>query len=266
LNGASFARADLRGADFGNASLVDANFTDARVGLSPLFGVVLLAAAIVLAAMAGGVVGWMATETRSRIFSGEWQPVMAGFMIIVLTLVLFGFAIAKGLYGGVKAFMVTFLVLLVVDVTVAALFGEVNVALMARTLGLVVLFVLALVAGILARMVGGAFSPIAITFVAVIGGIAAGRADGGIGAIIVSLLLVYLSKRALHSDLRDRPMLALMGRIITIGGTKFTGANLAGANFTGVKALRADFTDAQIAETVWDPEHLPIQLVPDSSP
>ncbi len=115
-------------------------------------------------------------------------------------------------------------------------------------------------------MVGGAFSPIAITVVAMIGGIVAGRADGGIGAIIVSLLLVYLSKRALHSDLRDRPMLALMGRIITIGGTKFTRANLAGANFTGVNALRADFTDAQIAETVWDPEHPPIQLVPDDSP
>ena len=266
LDGASFARADLRGADFGDASLVNADFTDARVGLSPLLGFGLLVAAIVLAAMAGGVIGWMATETRSRVFSGEWQPVMVGSMITVLTLVLFGFAIAKGLYGAVKAFIVTFLVLLVVDITVAALFGEVNLGLMARTLGLVVLFALALFAGILARMVGGAFSPIAITVVAVIGGIAAGRADGGIGAIIVSLLLVYLSKRALHADLRDRPLFVLMRRIVTMGGTRFTRANLTGADFTGVNPSRGDFTGAQMAETIWDPEHPPIQLVPGDSP
>ena len=85
LDGANFARADLRGADFGDASLVGADFTDARVGLSPLLGFGLLVAAIVLAAIAGGVIGWIAAETRSRIFSGEWQPVMVGSMIILLT-------------------------------------------------------------------------------------------------------------------------------------------------------------------------------------
>ena len=260
LDGACFARADLRGADFGDASLVGADFTDARVGLTPLLGFGLLVAAIALAAIAGGVIGWMATETRTKIFSGEWQPVMVGSMIIVLTLVTFGFAIAKGIVSAVKAFIVTFLVLLVVHIIVTALFGEVNLGMMAGTLALVALFTLALFSGVLARMVGGAFSPIAIVIVAVIGGIAAGKADGGIGAIIVSLLLVYLSKRALHADLRDRPMLVLMVRFVALGGTNFSRANLAGADFTGVDPSRCNFAGAQIADTVWDPEHWPVQV------
>ena len=86
------------------------------------------------------------------------------------------------------------------------------------------------------------------------------------GAIIVSVLLVYLSKRALHADLRDRPMLVLMRRIVSFGGTKFTRANLSRADFTGVNPSRGDFTGAQTAETIWDPEHPPIQSVPSDTP
>ncbi len=82
-------------------------------------------------------------------------------------------------------------------------------------------------------MVGGTFGAWAIGFVAVIGGLAAGRAHGGIAAIVVGMLLVLISKRALKNDTRDRPMRVVAYRIVTHRGTHFTGADITRADFTG---------------------------------
>jgi hypothetical protein len=122
------------------------------------------------------------------------------------------------------------------------------------------LFGLAVVAGIVARMVGGAFGPFIIVVVALIGGIAAGRADGGIGAIVVSVLLVTISRRALRLDPRDRPVLKLAHRIVARRGTRFTNANLTRADFTGARLAYSDMTDAVLSGTTWDPGKGPITL------
>jgi hypothetical protein len=257
LDGGDFSGADVRGADFTDASLVDANFTDAHIGLSPLTGIVLLAVAVATAALAGVVIGWMASETRTRMFSGDWQATLGGASILLLVLVLFGFMIARGLYPALRAFAIAFVVVLTIDLVVAGLFGDLSLGLLARTIGLVVLFGLAVFTGIVARMVGGAFGPTVIVGVALIGGIAAGRASGGVGSIVVSLLLVIISKRALKADLRDRPVLVLVERIVQGGGTRFTGADLSSADFTGTKLGHSDMTDATLSGTIWDPEHPP---------
>lgn len=69
---------------------------------------------------------------------------------------------------------------------------------------------------------------LAIAIVAILGGVAAGRVEGGLAAIVVSVLLVLVSKRALKLDERDRPLHQLAHRIVTRRGTRFTGADVSG--------------------------------------
>jgi hypothetical protein len=260
LNGADFAGADLRGADFTDASLVEANLADAKLGVTPSTGVLLLVTAVMLAGAAGVVTGWLSSETRDRMFSGEWQATLGGATIVFLTLVLFGFLLVKGADWAVRAFAVAFAVSLTINLVVDFIYGEVNVGVLARTVGLMILFGLAVVAGIVARMVGGAFGPFIIVVVALIGGIATGRADGGIGTIVVSVLLVVIAKRAMRLDQRDRPILTLAHRIVTARGTRFTNTNLTRADFTGTLLTYSDMTNAVLSGTTWDPGKGPVIL------
>ncbi len=260
LDGADFTGADVRGADFTNASLVGASFVDAKVGVTPFAGTLLLVVAVMLAAVAGVVTGRLSSSAGDRLFSGEWQATLGGVTIVFLALVLFGFLLWKGADLAFRAFAIAFAVSLTINLVVDFVYGEVDVGLFAGTIGLMILFGLAVVAGIVARMVGGGFGPFIIVVVALIGGIAAGRAEGGIGGIVISILLVFISKRALRRDPRDRPILHLAHRIVARRGTRFTDANLTRADFTGAQLAYSDMTDAVLSGTTWDPGKGPITL------
>ena len=119
-------------------------------------------------------------------------------------------------------------------------------------IGLLLLFGPAAVAGILGRVVGGAFGAGAIALVAVLGGLAAGRVNGGLAAIVVSVLLVFVAKRALKNDERDDVIRRLANRIVSRYGTKLTGADVTRANFTGTSLTQADLSDAVLAGATWD--------------
>lgn len=265
LDGADFAGADVRGADFADASLVEASFVDAKVGVTPFTGVLLLVAAVILAAAAGVVTGWLSSDTRDRLFSGEWQATLAGVTIVFLALLLFVSLLWKGFNWAARAIAIAFAVSLAINLVIDSIYGEVDVGVLARTVGLMILFALAVVAGIVARMVGGAFGPFIIVVVALIGGIVAGRADGGIGGIVVSILLVFISNRALSLDSRDRPILRLSHRIVAARGTRFTGADLTTADFTGTSLANSDMTNAVLSGTNWDPAKGPITIDDDTT-
>jgi hypothetical protein len=265
LDGADFSGADVRGTDFTEASLVGASFVDAKVGVTPFAGTLLVVVAVILAGAAGVVTGWLSSETRDRLFSGEWQATMGGVTIVFLALVLFGVLLWKGADWAARAIAVAFAVSLAINLVVDFIYGEVDVGLLARTVGLMILFGLAVVAGIVARMVGGAFSPFIIVVVALIGGFAAGRAEGGIGGIVVSVLLVAISKRALRLDPRDRLILTLAHRIVARRGTRFTGADLTRADFSGTRLAYSDMTNAVLSGTTWDPGKGPITLDDDTT-
>lgn len=259
-DGVDFSNADVRGVDFTDANLVEASFVDAKVGVTPTVGMLLLVVAVILAATAGVVVGWLSSETRDRLISGEWQATLAGATILFLAVLLFGSLLWRGVDWAARAVAIAFAVSLAINLVVDFIYGEVDVGLLAWTVGLMILFGLAVVAGIVARMVGGAFGPFIIVLVALIGGVVAGRADGGIGGIVVSVLLVFISKRALRLDPRDRPILKLSHRIVAARGTRFTGTDLTGADFTGTQLANSDMTNAVLSGTKWDPGRGPITL------
>jgi uncharacterized protein YjbI with pentapeptide repeats len=82
-----------------------------------------------------------------------------------------------------------------------------------------------------------------------------------LAAIVVSVLLVLVSKRALKLDGRDRPLHQLARRIVTRRGTRFTGADLSGADFTGTLLAQADFSHAILDGATWDVGNGPITIV-----
>jgi hypothetical protein len=149
-------------------------------------------------------------------------------------------------------------VIIIVDFTVVYILAdEIRFRNAVPIIGLLVLVAPAATAGILGRVVGGTFGIWAIAIIAALGGLAAGRAHGGISAIIVSMLLVVISKRALSGDARDRPMRNVGHRIASHRGTNFSGANLTRANFTGTLNIHSTMLTVVVEEATWDPGQKP---------
>ena len=112
----------------------------------------------------------------------------------------------------------------------------------------------AVTAGILGRVIGGVFGSWSIAIVAVLGGLASGRANGGVAGIVVALSLVIISKRALRGDPRDRFLRGVAHRFTHRWGTSFVDADLTGVEFTGADASRADLRGAILDDVGWDSE------------
>jgi hypothetical protein len=253
LDGADFSEADLRGADFSDASLVGADFSNARLGVSPLTASLILIGALTVSIAAGVAVGLFAETTRQQAASSDWRDVFAGVLMAVVTLLFLGLLIVKGISSAMRAFLIAIVVIIILDFTVVyILAGELRFRNAVPLIGLLVLVVPAATAGILGRMVGGTFGIWAIGIIAALGGLAAGRAHGGIAAIVVSMLLVVISKRALSGDVRDGPMRYVGHQIASHRGTKFTGADLTRANFTGTTLMHSDMSSATIEGATWE--------------
>lgn len=257
LNGADFTASDLRGADFSHASLVGANFTDARMGIRPIAAIVLLAAAIVVSIVAGLAIGAFAETTREQAQSSDWRDVFASALLIFVAVSFLAILMIKGASKALRSFLILLGAIVLLDfVVVFVLAGEIRFRNAVSLLALIILFVPAAISGILGRLVGGTFGAWAIALVAVIGGLAAGRANGGVSAMVVSVILVLISKRALKGDARDGPMRYIGLRIATNRGTKFADADLTRANFTGTNPIHSDLHSATTTGIIWEPGHV----------
>ena len=260
LDGADFTESDLRGADFSHASLVGADFTDARVGVRTVTTLVMLAGAVVVSVLAGVAVGKLAEATREQASSSDWRDVLASVLMILVIVSFIATLLLKGASTAFQVFAVVISLVVILDFLVVLVFaGEIRFSNSVPLIAMLVLFVPAAMAGILGRMVGGTFGVWAIALVAMVGGIAAGRAHGGLSAIAVSMILVLISKRALNGDARDGPMRLLGHRIATHRGTRFMHADLTRANFTGTNPIHSDLYSAVTTDTIWEPGHVAYQ-------
>jgi hypothetical protein len=266
LTGADFTAADLRGADFSDARLVEADFTDARLGVRPITGLLILAGALLISIAAGLAIGDLAQLTRDRATSSDWREIFAGSLVVVVIVAFFAVLIMRGVRQGLRVFLVAFTVALVLDFAVVVIVtGEFRFR---ESFVLIVLFLLfgpAVVAGILGRIIGGTFGSWAIAGVAVAGAVSAGRVEGGAAAIVVSVTLVLVSRRALALDERDLLLRRLAHRIVTRRGTRFTGADLTGADFTATLIAHSDITQATLDGVTRESRHGPATLEGEAS-
>jgi len=252
LDGADFTGADVRGADFTNAGLTAADFTDCRIGVKPLAGALILLAAMLVSVAAGVVVGLLADGMRQRLTSSEWQDLLGGVLLLALIALFFYMLVKQGIARALKLFLVVVIIAVALDLIVVTIFGEPRYRSTLPVVGLLLLFGPAAVAGILGRVVGGVFGGWAIAIVSVTGGLAAGRVNGGLAAVVVTIILMFVAKRALRAD--DRYLLSrrLAQRIMARVGTKFTGADLTRADFADTALAQADLSEAVLDGATWD--------------
>ena len=260
LEGADFSEADLRGADFSGARLEHANFHNARLGMSPVVGALIMLGAVGVSVAAGVVAGEVFDSVRSRLMSSSWERSIGATTILLLASSFIVFLFWRGFDVAVKVFLGVFALTVAFNAAIQLIWGDEEVAAGLRGIGLVVLVALAAFAGIVGRMVGGTFGALAIALVAIPGGVAAGRAGGGLAALVVSVTLVLISKRALRADPRDRGLQVIAHTLVSRGGTQFVGADLTGADFTGASAEQCDVTDAVLVDVRWEPGHVPLFL------
>jgi hypothetical protein len=253
LAGADFSGADLRGADFSGADLRGADFHGATFGVAPRVGAVLLGAAIAISIAAGVTIGWAADQIRGQVNGDQWDEVAGGGSIVFVLLAFVGLIFWRGFDTAIKATVVLYFVVMAGNVIANLLWEDLEWSSTLRgTLLLMTLF-LAILAGILGRLIGGVFGSWSIAVVAVLGGLASGQAHGGVAGIIVALCLVAISKRAIRGDRRDRSLLRLAHRFTGRWGTQFVDADLTGADFTDVDGRRCRVRGATLIDVTWDP-------------
>ena len=182
---------------------------------------------------AGVIVGFLAEGMRERLTSTEWQRLVGGIILLGLVIAFFYFLVKQGIVRALKMFFVVTVVVVGIDFIVILIFGEPQYRDSLPVIGLLLLFGPAAVAGIMGRVVGGVFGTWAIAIVSVAGGLAAGRVNGGFAAIVVTVVLVLIAKRALAADDRDLLGRRLAHRILSRYGTHFTGANLTRCQLRG---------------------------------
>ena len=254
LEGADFSGKDLRGADFSGANLRSASFRDARFGVSPRVAAVFFGAAVLAAITAGVVIGWAVNELRSRISSDQWDEASEGGSIGVIMLVVVGLIIWRGFDFAIKAAVVLYLVVLALNIVANLIWEEFEWRSVIRGTAILIFMVLAIMAGMLGRVVGGVFGTWSVMIVAVLGGLATGRAEGGLAGVVVAMSLAIISKRALKGDPRDRSLRVAAHRVVGNRGTQFVDADLSGADFTGVDASLCNVKGATLEDVTWDPD------------
>jgi MFS family permease len=236
----------------------------ARLGVRPLAGALILVAALLVSIAAGVMVGFFADTVRGRATGSDWRDVLGGWLLVATVVVFFGLLIVRGIRQALLVTLAVLAAVVVIDFTVVySIAGEIRFLNAATLVGLLLLFSLASLAGVLGRIVGGSFGAWSIGIIAVLGGLAAGRANGGIAAVVVSLLLVLVSKRALKLDERDRPLWQLAARIVTRRGTRFSGADVSGADFTGTKPALSDASHVTLEGAIWETGKGPTTQAPD---
>jgi len=255
LDGADFSGKDVRGADFTESSLRSATFRNAKVGVTPRAGVILLGLAILVAIACGVAIGWAVDEMRSRLSAGEWDQVAGGGSLGATMLALIALIIWRGFDTAIKVGAVFYLVIVTINVAANLIWEEFEWLVLVRATALILFVVLAIVAGMMGRVVGGVFGIWSVVLVAVLGGLATGQSDGGVAGVVVAASLAIISKRAVRGDQRDQSLRRLGHILIRRWGTKFIDADLTGADFTGTDASRCDARGATVDNVTWDPDH-----------
>lgn len=265
LAGADFSGRDVRGADFTGANLRSAVFRDAKFGVAPKVGAVLFGFALLVTVGLGVVIGLMVDEIRTQLNGEEWDEVAAGSSMLFTLLAFIALLVWRGFDTAIRVIVVLYLVLMAGNIIANAIWEDLEWHRALRFTAVLAILFLAILAGIIARVVGGVFGIWSMSIVAVIGGLMTAQFHGGIAGVVVALSLATISKRAMRGDRRDRALRRLTHRVVGRWGTRFVDADLTSVDFTGTDTGLCSAKGATLEGVTWDPKQpLPLDLPDDA--
>lgn len=248
LRGADFAGADLRGADFRGARLNDAIFRRASFGMSRLWVAVFVASSLAIGGFAGAVGARIGQSMSTQATNGELVApafVFAMFLTFILLTLILGLSAAVRI--GLAVLVTT--TLLVTIGTLGAGAFEPRVFLVPLMLAVLMM---SFVAGAVARVAAGSFGIIAFVVISLVAASIAWLNGGGLFLSASLLVSVFLARRALGGDVRDRWIRRLSVEVVGTRGTCFADADLTNADFDGAYLGVSDFRGAVLAGTMFE--------------
>jgi Pentapeptide repeats (8 copies) len=246
LHGTRLGQADLRGADFTNADLRGADLSEVRTGRSLAWTTLLGLAALVMSAALGAIAGWSADYVRGLLSDPDPRYRIASgisiveFVALLIVLVWKGFGPAMRNVAGVTTLAA------ISSAIIAILLGAGSGAAAARIAILVGLGAALVTLGVLVRAAAGTIHAWVFYLVAVVGGLATRGTGGGIVVMALAIVSVIVSKRALGGDPRSGVLSRWAHELLSLGGTRFRGADLREASFRAARLRNSDFRGARL--------------------
>jgi hypothetical protein len=246
LASASLAGRDLRGADFSGADLRGADLSRIRAGMSRGWTAVLVAGSLALSVGLGAIAGLCARWLHALYAVGSLRDRFVGLFVIGALLAFLIAGIWKGLWFATRK-------VLPVAAALAIAAGAIGVISGVGTgtggvLGLVfVALAAAIVAlSVLARATAGTAGGLPFMIVAIAGGLAGGATGGGLAAAAVAIGAMLMARRSAKLETAYPLLTRTTAAIVSRGGTRFRGANLAGARFEHARLVACDFRGANL--------------------
>ena len=271
--GQDFSYRDIRGINFTNAVLKNANFSYAKAGQSVKCIVSLLLCLLLVTILTGGVAGFIGVFAGGSIFF-EDTPYRLVFGTFVLAV--FACLIGLLLWRGLDLIFIcsTSLVILIATLSlILVASAEITFSILALTFLMVALLLNAVVGAIalgsiwitakkrIILLPGIALLSSALSVVIFFEGFTSQSLPSFfllpfyvviIGVTTINILLcIYLAYRALRLDARYALIYRFIVNITSVGGTCFKGADLSGADFTQAVLSKADFRETNLNRTCW---------------
>ena len=259
MSGCNFSGADIRSTNFTGATLCGVNFSKVETGLQRRWAIGLTLVSCMLATISGFFSAF-AGALIPFIFTSEASSVIAGWVALIVLVILLGIILRKGTDAVIVAFAIA--------VVIAFAFAFAFVRSVAVAGAFVVTGTLAVAgAGVFAGTIAFAFVGIvtgtvgvAFTFVFAFAGIVAfvfafpyagALAYAGPGTVVGVLISAHIGWRSLTGDPRDTWIRLLAVTFAAIGGTSFRHANLNQTIFNQANLKSSDLRWSTLTLSSW---------------
>jgi hypothetical protein len=252
LPDADFSGADLRGTDFTEAVITNANFSKCKTGLKTSSAVLIFILALIISMLSGYIAMLTGDTVQTMIKSSDPKIVTSGYIVTGLMVIFVLLAIWKGGKNTLVSVIVTIAAVLLTGLISYISGIGTGIGSLYASLALV-LFVAMIIVGTIARASAGTLSSnIIFLIVAVGGGMFGKNLGGGLGTVILAVACAVISKSVL-SGKGDFPLIKKIA--LTVGsyfGTSFKNADLTGADFSESEIKNTNFSGAKLSDVNWE--------------
>jgi hypothetical protein len=251
LRYSNFSNSDLRGADFSGANCNGVDFTGVKTGIPQKKVVIIFFVALGISLISGYIAMLGGIAVQHLVESQHKQERSAGTLSVLITIAFIVYAWRNG--GGV-AIRTVALPIIIFSILVSAIIylSGAGTGKGMLYLGIsLILVVVMLITGTIARTVAGSLSKVIFWIVALSGEIFGKSVGGGIGTILLAIICAMISKRAMKGnkgfELLNKMALYITGRF----GTSFRNSKMANTRFSQSKIKNVDFSHTDVSLINW---------------